>query len=75
MGLCNKGDLLTGGISKVREKLRESAPWEPSKDSVSKRKDGSTPSNALRLRIKLCIWPTGHDLAKNRHSAVVGVLV
>ena len=49
-GLCNKGDLLLGGISKIRETLRESAPWEPSRDSVSKRKDGSTPSNALSLR-------------------------
>lgn len=48
-GLCNKGDLLTGGISKIREKLRESTPWEANKDSVSKRKDGSTPSNALSL--------------------------
>lgn len=50
MGLCNKGDLLTGGISKIREKLRESAPWEPSRDSVSERKDGSIPSNVLSLR-------------------------
>jgi len=50
VSLLNKGDLLTGGISKIREKLRESAPWEPSKDSVSERKDGSTLSNALSLR-------------------------
>lgn len=50
MGFCNKGDLLTGGISKIRDKLRESAPWEPSRDSVSERKDGSTLSNVLSLR-------------------------